>query len=149
MKTRFHQTADGQSGLFFTAFGLFIIWQSLQYPLGRAAQMGPGYFPLVVGILLTLVGLAVTATAMAAASEKLPPFEWRAAVAITAAIVASGLLLLTAGLLVAIPVLVVVSSLAVRRRSWPAVIATAVALTFMAWLIFIAGLGLRIPLFWS
>lgn len=149
MKTPFYRTSDGQSGIFFTGFGAFVIWQSLQYPLGRAAQMGPGYFPLVIGCLLVLVGLAVTAKAITSGGPRTLPFEWRAAGIVTIAILASALLLLTAGLLVAIPVLVIVSSFAAAELHWRTTILTAVFLTAMAWLIFIVGLGLRIPLIWS
>ena len=60
MDQRFYKTADGQSGLFFTALGAFVVWQASTYSIGTVAKMGPGYFPLVLGILLTIVGLAVT-----------------------------------------------------------------------------------------
>lgn len=149
MNTPFYRTSDGQSGIFFTGFGGFVIWQSLQYPLGRAAQMGPGYFPLVIGCLLVLVGLAVIGKSLTAGAERTLPFEWRAAGIVTVAIIAAALLLLTAGLLIAIPVLVIVSSLAASELHWRTTILTAAFLTAMAWLIFIVGLGLRIPLIWS
>lgn len=149
MKSPFYRTSDGQSGIFFTGFGAFLAWQSLQYPLGRAAQMGPGYFPLVIGCLLVVVGLIVIAKAILADAPRTTPFDWRAAAIVTIAIIASAFLLLTAGLLVAIPVLVVVSSLAARELHWGTTILTTIVLTAMAWLVFIVGLGLRIPLIWS
>ena len=30
---------------------------SLEYKIGTAAEMGPGYFPLALGIVLTVIGL--------------------------------------------------------------------------------------------
>lgn len=149
MKTQFYRTADGQSGLFFTAFGAFVIWQALKYPLGRAAQMGPGYFPLILGILLLIVGLVVTAKSILSQAEALPRFDWKATGLVTLAIVGSSLMLLTAGLLVAIPVLVIVSSFAATDLNWRSTLLTTLFLTVMAWLVFILGLGLRIPLIWS
>jgi len=149
MKTPFYRTSDGQSGIFFTAFGAFVAWQAAQYPLGRAAQMGPGYFPLIIGAMLVVVGLIVMGKSIPADASKSDPLDWRAAALVTIAILASALLLLTAGLLVAIPVLVIVSSLAAREIHWRTTILTAVFLTVMAWLVFIVGLGLRIPLIWS
>lgn len=149
MGQKFYQTADGQSGLFFTLFGAFVAWQATRYPLGTMARMGPGYFPLTLGLSLTLVGLGVTVRSVLASQQAADRLEWRSAIAVTAAIVLSGVLLLTAGLVVAIPVLVIASSLAAREQRWWATLATAVALTAMAYLIFILGLGLRIPVVWS
>jgi hypothetical protein len=148
MRNRFYTTADGQSGIFFALFGLFVAWQALQYPLGRGSQMGPGMFPLALGVLLVVIGLLVTARAMRAEQQAAPSFEWRSAVVITAAILASGSLLLTAGLFVAIPALVLISALAARNGRLPAVLVSAAVLTLMSWLLFIVGLDLRIPLFW-
>ncbi|MGK6316638.1 tripartite tricarboxylate transporter TctB family protein [Neorhizobium sp. DT-125] len=149
MREKFYRTPDGQSGIFFTLFGAFVAWQSLGYPLGRLSQMGPGFFPLGLGSLLVVVGLVVTFHAVRSAQEQAEPFEWRSALVITAAILASGLLLLTAGLFVSIPVLVLVSALAGRNNRATSVILSAIGLTLIAWLIFIVGLDMRIPLFWS
>jgi hypothetical protein len=149
VRERFYKTPDGQAGIFFTLFGLFVAWQSLRYPLGRLSQMGPGLFPLGLGSLLVVVGVIVIVNAIRSSQAAAEPFAWPPAIIITAAVLASGLLLLTAGLFVAIPVLVLIASLAARNNRWPAVLLTAVSLTIMAWLIFIVGLDLRIPLFWN
>lgn len=149
MKEKFYRTPDGQAGIFFALFGTFVAWQALQYPLGKPSQMGPGFFPLGLGSLLVLVGIVVIVNAIRAGGDRAVPFEWRSALVITVAVLASGMLLLTAGLLVAIPVLILVSALAARNSSWLLVLVSAVALTVMAWLIFIVGLDLRIPLLWS
>ena len=98
---------------------------------------------------MVIVGLIVIINAARSTQQSAAPFAWRSAIVITAAILASGLLLLTAGLFVAIPVLVLVSSLAARNNRWPAVLLAAIGLTLMAWLIFIVGLDLRIPLYWD
>ena len=34
-------------------------WQALDLPMGTAVRMGPGYFPLVLGILLAILGAGV------------------------------------------------------------------------------------------
>ncbi len=149
MKEKFYNTPDGQAGIFFTVLGAFVAWQSLQYPLGRLSQMGPGMFPLGLGSLLTLVGLIVIFSSTRTRQEASLPFEWRSALVITSAILASGFLLLTAGLFIAIPVLILIAALAARNSNWRSVILSTFVLTVMAWLIFIVGLDLRIPLIWS
>ncbi len=48
---------DFVSGLMFTAVGAGFAWNSaLSYDIGSANQMGPGYFPLVLGLVLVLLG---------------------------------------------------------------------------------------------
>ena len=48
---------DFVSGLMFTAVGAGFAWNAaLSYDIGSASQMGPGYFPLVLGLVLVLLG---------------------------------------------------------------------------------------------
>ena len=48
---------DFVSGLMFTATGAAFAWNSaMAYEIGSASQMGPGYFPLVLGLVLVLLG---------------------------------------------------------------------------------------------
>jgi Tripartite tricarboxylate transporter TctB family len=143
------RSPDGQSGLFFTAFGIVVAVLAFQYPLGTPARMGPGFFPFWLGILLTVSGGLVIVQALRAEPVRIAPLEWRSAAVITLAIVISASLLLTAGLLVAIPALVIISAFAGRTFKLLPVLITAAVLTAMAYAIFILGLDLRIPLFWG
>ena len=45
---------DFFSGLMFMGFGVAFAWGSSSYTIGSGARMGPGYFPLVLGVLLAL-----------------------------------------------------------------------------------------------
>ena len=48
---------DFVSGLMFTTTGAAFAWNSATaYTIGSASQMGPGYFPLVLGLVLVLLG---------------------------------------------------------------------------------------------
>ena len=121
-----------------------------QYQVGSPSQMGPGFFPVILGCLLALVGVTVGIQAIRAQEGvELDRVDWRALGAIAAAVLLSAFLLLTVGLVVAIPVLVIVGSLASRNFRPLPVMITAAVLTFMAWAIFIWGLGLRIPVWWG
>ena len=44
------------SGALFLAIGLGALWQA-PLPLGRLTEMGPGYFPMLLGAGLVLVGI--------------------------------------------------------------------------------------------
>ncbi len=50
---------DFYSGLMFTVVGAAFAVGAVDYSVGTAARMGPGYFPLILGVLLSLLGLVV------------------------------------------------------------------------------------------
>jgi putative tricarboxylic transport membrane protein len=47
------------SSLFFSVCGLLITVGSLRMPIGRLGEPGPGFLPLIVGILLVLMSLTL------------------------------------------------------------------------------------------
>jgi putative tricarboxylic transport membrane protein len=47
------------SSLFFAVCGLLITAGSLRMPIGRLGEPGPGFLPLIVGILLALMSLTL------------------------------------------------------------------------------------------
>ena len=48
--------ADLEAGLFFMSFGTLTAVLSQQYRLGTIAQMGPGMFPMMLGVILAVLG---------------------------------------------------------------------------------------------
>lgn len=55
---------DFFSGLMFMVIGASFAWGADSYKFGSSAKMGPGYFPVILGVLMTLIGIAVTATSL-------------------------------------------------------------------------------------
>ena len=51
---------DFVSGVMFMIVGAAFAWGATKYSVGTGARMGPGYFPLMLGILLALLGAVVT-----------------------------------------------------------------------------------------
>ncbi len=47
---------DFFSGVMFIAVGVAFAWGATTYTVGEGARMGPGYFPLMLGILLSALG---------------------------------------------------------------------------------------------
>ena len=47
---------DFYSGLMFMAVGISFAWGATTYTVGEGARMGPGYFPLMLGLLLAALG---------------------------------------------------------------------------------------------
>lgn len=138
---------------------------SLRYGLGTFLQMGPGFFPLAVSILLVCFGIAILALrgrdvpAEALHSDAPPqhqtPAEKAATLArvlipVLGAILLFGLLIRPAGLLLSIFVVVFVSSFAhPGPRIVPAILLAAGA-AIVSVLIFVVGLGLNLTILpWS
>ena len=52
---------DFAAGALFCAFGVAFAWGAATYNVGSGARMGPGYFPLIVGLLIALLVAVITA----------------------------------------------------------------------------------------
>jgi len=61
---------DFYAGLLFTLVGSAFGWGASDYPLGNSGRMGPGFFPLLLGILLALLGSAMMFKAMVVPAER-------------------------------------------------------------------------------
>ena len=71
---------DFYSGLMFMGTGIAFAWGATTYTIGEGARMGPGYFPLMLGILLTALGGFIVFEAVVietADGEPIGKFAWR------------------------------------------------------------------------
>lgn len=138
---------DVESGVLFTAAGIITMMLSGNYMFGSAARMGPGFFPIILGGLMTVLGIAILVSGLRNPKPAAPEaFDLKSVLIICTAIVLFGLLLMRAGLLITVPLTVIVASFVQHQMKWKQTLAIATALTFFTWLVFIAGLDLRIPL---
>jgi hypothetical protein len=139
---------DFWSGLMFLAVGIGFAWGATTYSFGTSARPGPGYFPFGLGVLLAILGALVLFEALTIETEDGEPvghFPWRPLIVILASVAGFGFLLPRLGMLITLPLLVLVSSLASDEFSWKAAVINAVVLTVMSWVIFVKGLALTIP----
>ena len=146
---RIKNEKDFWSGLIFMLVGLGFAWGALSYSFGSSARPGPAYFPFGLGILLALLGAMEIFKALTFESDgggKIGPWPLKQAALILGAVALFGALLPKFGLLVSLPVLIGVGSLASGEFRIKEVLANSVILTLFSWLIFIKGLGLTIPL---
>ena len=130
------------------AVGSIAVVGAWQYPIGTLARMGPGFFPLCLGVMLIAVGLISLFGSLRSDDVIAEPVSVRALIVITLAVVVSALLLLKAGLLVAIPALVIISAFASSSVKWLPLLVTTVVLTALAYGVFVWGLNMQIPLVW-
>ena len=140
---------DFWSGLLFILVGIAFTWGATNYRFGSSASPGPGYFPFGLGLLLALLGglvLFKSLTLETDGGDKIGAFAWRPLLVVLGAVVLFGLLVQRAGLVVALPVLVLLSSLAGGEFGWKGALVAAVVLTVLSWAVFVLGLKLSIPM---
>ncbi|HRH88001.1 MAG TPA: tripartite tricarboxylate transporter TctB family protein [Rubrivivax sp.] len=140
---------DFWAGLMFIAVGLGFSYGALEYSFGTSARPGPGYFPFGLGILLAILGGITLFEALTVATDDGEPIgavPWKPLLIIVASIVLFGLLLPHTGMVIALPVLIVVSALAGDEFHWGEALVNAAILTAGSWAVFIYGLGLTIPM---
>ena len=87
---------DFFSGLMFMGVGAAFAWGATTYNVGEGARMGPGYFPLMLGVLMAILGIAVTFKSLVVETEggdKIGKWAWKPLVYIIAANLLFGVLL--------------------------------------------------------
>lgn len=146
---------DFFSGLMFLAIGLAFAIGSNSYTVGTGAKMGPGYFPLMLGILMSVLGTVITFKALVVETEggdPIGPWAWKPLGLVIGANLIFGVMLgglpsikLPAmGLIAAIYSLVYVASLAADKFSPKAVFVLATVLAVGSYVTFIKLLNLQI-----
>lgn len=148
MKLSIRNQKDVAAGAIYIAFGAAFSLGALNYNMGDAARMGPGWFPFWIGVLMVAVGAATAAGGMRAraAEDPLKKPELRTLSWIIGAVILFGLLLQPLGMVLALAVLVVVSSLASHEFGWKGTLANTVILIAFSIGAFIKGINLQIPL---
>jgi hypothetical protein len=137
---------DFYAGLLFVAFGVFAIVIARDYPLGSAARMGPGYFPRLLGILLIVLGAALSLTALRGHGTPLPGWKWRPVSIVLLSVVAFGLVLTHAGLVLSTIGLIVVASTASREFRLRESVISGILLAALSVGVFVIGLKLQLPI---
>ena len=147
---------DFFSGLMFMSVGVAFAWGATRYSIGTSARMGPGYFPLVLGLLLAILGATITFKAMVVETEdgaKMGSWAWKPLFYIIAANLVFGLALgglpilhiPAFGLIAGIYALTFIASLAGEDFNLKEVAILATALALLSYLAFILVLRLQLP----
>jgi len=147
---------DFFSGLLFIAVGIAFAWGATTYNIGEGARMGPGYFPLMLGIVLALIGAVVLFTSLVVETEggdRIGKWAWRPLAFIIMANLLFGVLLAGLpsigvpgmGMIAAIYGLTIVSSMADGHFHIRNTLILATVLAVGSYLAFIVLLKLQIP----
>ena len=108
---KIRSTRDAGAGLIFVAFGALAIGVAVQYPIGSALRMGPGYFPLAIGAILVLFGAVMLGRSLVVEGAAIGRFRIKPLVWILLCAGAFAATIDSLGIIVATCILVVLSRL--------------------------------------
>jgi hypothetical protein len=138
---------DVLAGLVFVGFGLAFAAGATTYAIGSAARMGPGFYPLIVGVLLVVLGAVIVGRSLREAdAEPLSAPAWRAVALIVGAVMIFGLTARGLGLAPSIFITAALSSLASQRTSIPVALGFGLLLSALCVAIFVFALRLNLQL---
>jgi hypothetical protein len=137
---------DALAGLAALAVGLFVVWHSLDYRIGTPRRMGPGLFPLTLGALLVVFGLAAALQGLRAAGSGVA-VRVRPMLAVCGALAVFGLTVERLGFIPAAVLLLFVTGLAESPPKWRALAILSLTLAPASWLLFVGLLGIPAPAF--
>ncbi|RSZ42407.1 MULTISPECIES: tripartite tricarboxylate transporter TctB family protein [unclassified Variovorax] len=152
---RIKSQADFFSGVMFTSVGGAFAIGATTYSIGDGARMGPGYFPLMLGILLAVLGAIIMFQALVVETNDGDPigkWAWKPLAFVLGANLAFGVLLgglpsigLPAmGMIIAIYALTIISSMAGEQFKLRDVLILATILAAGSYVAFIWALKLQI-----
>ena len=153
---RIKNQKDFFAGLMFTIIGAAFAIGATSYSIGTGARMGPGYFPLLLGVILAILGSIITFKALVVETPDGNPvgkWAWKPMGFIIGANLLFGLLLgglpsikiPAMGLIAAIYGLTIVASMAGERFKWREVLILATVLAVASYLAFVVLLKLQFP----
>ena len=135
-------------GLVMMAIGIFAVVYAQRYDMGQLQRMGPGYFPIMLGGLLAILGFFIALPALFRQGTRVN-IEWKSLLWVLASILLFAGLLETLGLIFTTMISVVASTMA-STLPWRSRIILAVSVSIITYLIFSFGLGMFLPTWpWS
>ncbi|MFT4194434.1 tripartite tricarboxylate transporter TctB family protein [Ottowia sp.] len=154
---RIKSQKDFFAGLLYAVIGIAFAWGATTYSIGDGARMGPGYFPLILGIVLALIGGFVifrSLTVETPDGDPIGKWSFKPLIFVILANFLFGILLggipsigvPAMGLMIAIFVLTVVAAMAGPEFKWTEVIILGIVLAAGSWVTFVWGLNLQFQL---
>jgi hypothetical protein len=141
---------DYYGGTLMLVIGVAAAAQGTSYRVGSLSQMGPGFFPTALGVLLALVGAVIAATAhrgRTAAPDTPRAPEWRGWLCITFSIVAFIVLGRYGGLIPSTFAVVFISAMGDRQNTFKKALLLALAMVAICIVVFWWALRMQFPLF--
>ena len=147
MKFNLHTNRDALAGLLFGTIGVMTYIGAEDYPMGFVERMGPGYFPTMLGVILTLFGICIFARGLFSGEPVQGEWGWKPLILITLSIMLFGFLMERFGLVPAIVAVFFVSAVAGHEFRFMETLLLTLVMGAFAVGVFFYGLKLPYPLF--
>jgi len=154
--TPIHVKKDYYGGALMVFVGLVAAYAGFGYNVGTPARMGPGFFPVSVGLLLALTGLLIALSARSVKPQPAPGHghghghslpDLRGSICIILSVLAFLLFGIYGGLVPATFAIVFISALGDRENTVTQAVLLALAMCMVSVIVFWWALRLQLPLF--
>ena len=142
MSVRPTDTTDAAAGVFLILVAAFFGWQTTDLPIGTSLRMGPGYFPMVLSILLFIMGALILIKSFRGQGEPIGTIAWRGIWFILPAPIFFGLTVRGLGFVPALFITTLIAAMASSRMKPLPALVLAVLVTLFSTLVFSYALGL-------
>ena len=139
---RIRAPKDFWSGVMFCGFAAVAILAARGYSLGTAGKMGPGYFPLLLGGVLAVLGAILIARSVVIAGAAPARFHLLPLAIVVVAVCLFGVMIEPLGLVLSLAVLALLSVAAGRQSRPLEAVALTAALIALSVGVFVYALGL-------
>ena len=142
---------DVAGGLLVMAIGAGFLMLGRGLDMGTTRNMGPGYFPTVLSLLMIALGVALAGLGWRARSEEgaFAHVPWRGLLLVVGATLFFGFTLRGLGLAPVLVLIVLATAWASRYASWRTAVPLALGLAVFCTVLFVRLLGLPLPLLGS
>jgi hypothetical protein len=143
----FLTSKDFLAGAIYLLLGAVTIYLGIGYGIGIAGRMGPGYFPMIIGSGLILVGAISIVRTIFMDRSQADGLGLRPLLVITLSLVLFGYFLHRLGLVISLGILLGVAAFAAHQSRFSVIgVVAAVGLIAACAIVFVRGLGLPTPL---
>ena len=136
---------DLWAGTIYLVVGSTAMFMASDYGMGTLRKMGPAFFPVILSSLLIVIGIVSLARSFVRPGTPVGRFAIRGLLLVSGATVLFGLIIRGAGMVVALPLLVIISASASHHFRWRTSVVLAAGITAFCILIFVKGLGVPLP----
>ena len=148
-KIHIRNPQDLGAGLLFIAIGVGGIFFAQELAFGSTRNMGPGYFPTLLSVLIIAIGLIVTARGVTVEGPRIESIRLRPILFLLAAMLAFGFIIKYAGLILTAALLAILAAFAQPRVRLVETLVFALALAAFVTVVFVFALGQPMPVWWG
>jgi putative tricarboxylic transport membrane protein len=142
---RVRNPQDLLAGLVLVTVALFALWASAGLSQGRLGALGPGMMPRATAVLMGVVGLLVAVSALVSPGPRLERWSLRGPFFVCLALIAFAVTIRWVGLLVAGPLVAIISGAASPETRIKEIVIFGIAVTIFSIALFRYVLNLPIP----